>query len=62
MVVVMIGNKWDEILKNEFEKTYFKQLMEFVDNEYKTKTNIIAEESSILKEYFDSLAMITVVN
>ncbi len=34
----MIGNKWDEILKDEFEKTYFKELMEFVDNEYKTKT------------------------
>jgi len=34
----MIGNKWDEILKDEFEKMYFKDLMEFVDKEYKTKT------------------------
>lgn len=34
----MIGNKWDKILKEEFEKTYFKDLMDFVDNEYKTKT------------------------
>lgn len=34
----MIGNKWDVILEDEFEKTYFKELMEFVDNEYKTKT------------------------
>jgi len=34
----MIGNKWDEILKEEFEKMYFKDLMEFVDKEYKTKT------------------------
>ena len=34
----MIGNKWDEILKDEFEKTYFKELMNFVQNEYKTKT------------------------
>lgn len=34
----MIGNKWDAILEDEFEKTYFKELMEFVDNEYKTKT------------------------
>ena len=34
----MIGNKWDEILKEEFEKEYFKNLMNFVDNEYETKT------------------------
>lgn len=34
----MIGNKWDEILKTEFEKPYFKDLMNFVQNEYKTKT------------------------
>lgn len=34
----MIGNKWDEILKDEFEKPYFKELMNFVQNEYKTKT------------------------
>jgi len=34
----MIGNKWDEILKDEFEKPYFKDLMEFVQTEYKTKT------------------------
>ena len=34
----MIGNKWDEILKDEFEKEYFKNLMDFVINEYKTKT------------------------
>lgn len=34
----MIGNKWDEILKEEFEKKYFKDLITFVENEYKTKT------------------------
>lgn len=34
----MIGNKWDEILKDEFEKKYFRNLIEFVDNEYNTKT------------------------
>ena len=34
----MIGNKWDEILKDEFEKPYFQELMNFVHNEYKTKT------------------------
>ncbi len=34
----MIGNKWDEILKDEFQKPYFKELMNFVDKEYKNKT------------------------
>lgn len=34
----MIGNKWDEILKEEYEKPYFKKLEEFVISEYQTKT------------------------
>ena len=34
----MIGNDWDEVLKDEFEKNYFIEMMEFVDSEYKTKT------------------------
>ena len=34
----MIGNKWDEILKEEYEKEYFKQLIEFVEKEYQEKT------------------------
>ena len=34
----MIGNKWDEILEDEFKKEYFTNLMNFVKNEYKTKT------------------------
>ena len=34
----MIGNKWDELLKEEFNKEYFQKLMEFIRNEYKEKT------------------------
>ena len=34
----MIGNKWDIILQEEFKKEYFTNLMNFVKNEYKTKT------------------------
>ncbi len=34
----MIGNDWDEILKDEMNKDYFKELINFVNNEYKTKT------------------------
>ena len=34
----MIDNDWNEILKSEFDKTYFKSLMRFIDTEYKSKT------------------------
>ena len=34
----MIGNKWDEMLREEYNKDYFKNLIEFVKKEYKTKT------------------------
>lgn len=33
----MIGNDWDEILKDEFKKEYFIKLMNNVRNEYKMK-------------------------
>ena len=26
----MIGNKWDELLKEEYQKDYFHELMNFV--------------------------------
>ena len=34
----MIGNSWDELLKEEYKKDYFIKLKEFVINEYKNKT------------------------
>ena len=34
----MIGNHWDELLKEEFQKPYFQDLMKFVKEEYKNKT------------------------
>lgn len=34
----MIGNNWDLALEKEFESDYFKQIMEFVDEEYGKKT------------------------
>ena len=34
----MIGNKWDEYLSDEYKKEYFKELLDFVKKEYKTKT------------------------
>ena len=34
----MIGNKWDDLLNEEYNKQYFKELLNFVKEEYKTKT------------------------
>ena len=34
----MIGNDWDEILKEEFKKEYFIKLINHIRKEYKTKT------------------------
>ena len=34
----MIGNSWDNVLEEEFEKEYFLKIKEFVEEEYKTKT------------------------
>lgn len=33
----MIGNEWDDLLKSEYKKEYFKSLENFVLNEYKNK-------------------------
>jgi uracil-DNA glycosylase len=38
MLQSLIQNDWIEILKEEFEKPYFKQLNDFVINEYQTQT------------------------
>ena len=35
--VIMIGNDWDEHLKNEYEQPYFQELLKFVDDEYHQK-------------------------
>ena len=34
----IIGNDWDEVIGEEFEKPYYKQLRTFLDEEYKNKT------------------------
>ena len=36
--MVNIGNKWDEILKDEFEKDYYKKIREFLKSEYSNYT------------------------
>ena len=34
----MINNDWDSVLEDEFKKDYFIKIMEFIDEEYATKT------------------------
>ncbi|MBR2044161.1 MAG: uracil-DNA glycosylase [Clostridia bacterium] len=36
--MVKLGNDWDEILKDEFEKPYYLQLRQFLKEEYSSKT------------------------
>ncbi|MDM1070980.1 uracil-DNA glycosylase [Empedobacter brevis] len=49
---VKLDASWKEVLKNEFEKDYFKNLTEFVRNEYKTK--IIYPPASKIFSAFDN--------
>lgn len=34
----LLGNDWDDVLKDEFEKDYYQELRSFLDKEYKEKT------------------------
>ncbi len=34
----IIGNDWDEVLSEEFEKPYYQKLRAFLDEEYRTRT------------------------
>ena len=34
----MIGNSWDNLLREEYQKKYFQELMYFIKEEYKNKT------------------------
>lgn len=46
----MIGNSWDQLLKEEFQKDYFMTLMNFIKNEYKTKT-IYPKQSDVFNAF-----------
>jgi len=41
----MIGNDWDEILKEEYQKPYFKSLIDFVNKEYENGICYPAKEN-----------------
>jgi len=43
-IIGSIGNKWDEVLKSEFEAEYFRKLSGFLEEEYKSKIIYPAKE------------------
>ena len=57
----MIGNKWDEILQDEFKKEYFINLMDFVKNEYK-RTTIYPKQNEVFNAFrytdFDNVKVV----
>ncbi len=57
----MIGNKWDELLKKEYQEDYFQNLIQFVKNEYKTKT-IYPKQNEVFNAFrytdFDNLKVV----
>ena len=46
----MIGNSWDEILKDEYQRDYFKNIAMFINKEYREKT-IFPPKSNILRAF-----------
>ena len=46
----MIGNDWDKYLSDEYNKDYFKELISFIDQEYKDKT-IYPKKSEIFNAF-----------
>ena len=44
----LVGNKWDEVLNEEYQQEYFKKIVDFINNEYKEKT-IYPVKSRILR-------------
>ena len=57
-----INNGWDHILKNEFEKEYYKNMMNFLDRGYKDRT-IYPDKDEIFKalelsDFYDTKVVI----
>ena len=57
----MIGNKWDELLKDEYQKEYFQNLLQFIKEEYKKKT-IYPKQNEVFNAFrytdFDNLKVV----
>lgn len=46
----MIGNSWDEVLKDEYQKDYFKNIINFIDKEYCEKS-IFPPKDNVLRAF-----------
>jgi len=46
----MLGNDWDQVLKEEINKEYFQNLLSFIKKEYKEKT-IYPKQTEIFKAF-----------
>ncbi len=46
----MIGNDWDDLLQEEYQKEYFKKLISFIEKEYHEKT-IYPKKSEIFSAF-----------
>lgn len=46
----MVGNDWDQILKEEMNQEYFKKLIQFIEKEYHEKT-IYPKKTEIFKAF-----------
>ncbi len=57
----MIGNDWDILLKEEYKKDYFQKLMNFIKQEYKTKT-IYPKQTEVFNAFrytnFDNIKVV----
>jgi uracil-DNA glycosylase len=55
-----LNNDWKELLKNEFEKPYFKNLIDFIDDEYLKFPNAIFPKKEDIFNAFNSCSLSSV--
>ncbi len=48
MVISLVGNSWDNVLQEEYNKDYFKKIVKFINKEYKEKV-IFPPKNKILR-------------
>ena len=47
-MITLVGNHWDEVLQEEYKSEYFKELVQFINKEYKERV-IFPPKSRILR-------------
>lgn len=47
-MINLVGNEWDSVLQDEYNKEYFKDIVKFINKEYKEKT-IFPPKNKILR-------------